>query len=475
MLLHINAGYPMNQHTLLKNALLISMASLLFLGCSGTGPKHKEYDKKIAVGAYKDAAIIAASAKNKKEEGLDDGHLLATMKAGNGYLYAKEYQKSIDMLDESEKIIKYHREQILAGSAGDYLAQILLTDAAVDYQGTITEAVLLNTYKSIDYMMIHDYAGARVELNRAIDRQRRAKETYAELIGKQKAAIAKKENEKGGASTSRTLNSKELDGVIESNYSNLKGFQAYPDFVNPFTTYLAGLFFMIEGDYSKSSPLLKEAFAMMPQNSTTKTDFEMVENALSGKPIRKNYVWIIYENGLGPYKKEIKVNIPIWLVSNDLIYTGLALPRMEYGKQATADLSVYHNAQMLATTQEVADLNRVIHTEFKYIYGDIVRRAVLSTIVKTYIQYETKKVNQWAGLATAIFQAASTRADTRIWSSLPQGFQVTRVEMPEDRKLQLKAGYHNMNVALSANAKHSIVYVRIPTAGSKPSVSVANF
>jgi len=47
--------------------------------------------------------------------------------------------------------------------------------------------------------------------------------------------------------------------------------------------------------------------------------------------------------------------------------------------------------------------------------------------------------------------------------------------MPQNHSLTLKAGEHNINVALAENAKHSIVYVRIPTAMSKPSVSVANF
>ncbi len=458
----------------MKQVLALSVSSFLLIGCATMRTSHSEYSQQVALGDYKKAAEVARAQKSEGED-IDDANLLPTMEAGNSYLYAKEYKESVGMLDEAEKILQYHRAQVLAGSAADYLAKILLTDAAVDYQGTITEAILLNTYKSLNYMMLNDMQSARVELNRAIDRQRRAKETYAELIGKQKEAIAEKESESGGSSTSKSLNNPEVNNIISANYSNLKDFKAYPDFVNPFTTYLAGLFFMIEGDYSKSSPLLKEAYGMVPENGTIASDFAMVENALSGRPIRDKYVWVIYENGLGPTKEELKINIPVFLVSNDVAYTGIALPKMKNGTPATVDLKVYQNSKVVASTQEVADLNRVIHTEFEYTYSDVLQRAILSAAVKTYIQYEANRVSPWAGLAATIYQAASTSADIRMWSSLPQSFQVTKILKPENSKLELKAGLHTMNVEVSPDAKYSIVYVRIPTPMSEPSVSVANF
>jgi hypothetical protein len=47
--------------------------------------------------------------------------------------------------------------------------------------------------------------------------------------------------------------------------------------------------------------------------------------------------------------------------------------------------------------------------------------------------------------------------------------------MPKNGKLLLRAGEQNMDVELGSNTKHAIVYVRLPSAISKPSVAVIKF
>ena len=201
----------------------------------------------------------------------------------------------------------------------------------------------------------------------------------------------------------------------------------------------------------------------------------MVENALSGKRIKDKYVWVIYENGLGPIKSQFKINIPMFLISSKVSYTGIALPKLETRTQATPNMSVFTNGTHLGETSVVGDMDRVMKTEFKYSYNDILMRAVFSTMLKTYAQYEAQNQNGYLGLATGLLQAFTTQADTRNWTSMPKDFQVARVKMPANKKLILKAGAQNLDVKLGENAKHSIVHVRIPTAMSKPSVSVINF
>lgn len=466
----------------IKYAILASFTSLLFSGCVGNLANSVGVDltntlaqeKKLIAGDYAEAATLAVENKNKKVE-LDRRNLLPTLSAGNSYLYAKDYDNSIKMFDESEAIIKFHHEETLALNTGDCIAQLMLNDAVIDYHASITEAVMVNTYKALGFMALKKSKEARVELNRAVDRQRRAKETYAELIAKQKDAIAQKRRETDSRAFDKTLNNSEVKNIAKSNYSSLTQFEAYPDFINPFATYLAGLFFAIEGDYSKSSSLLKEASAMMPNNKTLKSDFEMVENALSGKPTKERYVWVIYENGLSPIKTEYKINIPMYMVSKDVIYTGIALPKMQTRSRATADMSIFSHGSLVAKTSTVADMDRVILTEFKYSYSDILTRAIFSAMLKTYAQYEAKKESGYLELATAVFQLLTTRADVRLWRSMPKDFQIARVLMPSDRKLLLKAGEHDIEIDLNLDTKHSIVYVRIPTAISKPSFSIINF
>ena len=230
----------------LKNTLFSAGIALLTTGCiSATGAlgidtsSNIEQDKSFSMGDYNRSATLAVNDKDK-DATMDNDNLLPTLKAGNAYLYAKNYEASANLLNEAESIIKYQREQALLGSVGDYTAKLLLNDAAVEFQANMTDSIMMNTYKSLALMSANKFDDARVELNRAIDRQRRAKEVYAELIGKQKEAIAEKseKSEKKSAfdfsaGLNKTINDASTKKKISSHYSNLNSFQAYPDFVNP--------------------------------------------------------------------------------------------------------------------------------------------------------------------------------------------------------------------------------------------------
>jgi len=455
-----------------RNAQMWTCVSVLLLaGCSGQ-PKVAD---PVSKGDYHTAAILAMKEKDAGSE-LDEANLLPTLEAGNNFLYAKEPEQSLKMLDEAERIIKYHNEEILLGSTGDLIAKLMINDAAIDYHGTVTDAVMVNTYKALDYMIEGKMDEARVELNRAVDRQRRAKELYAELIHKQQEAIRAKEQSTKGLDVEKSSENPAVQKMIRSRYPQLYAFEAYPDFVNPFTTYLAGVFALIERDYGKAYSLLKEAAGMVPDNPTVASDFLMASAAMQGRPPSGGFVWVIYENGLAPVKEEYRIDIPLYLVSDEVVYTGIALPKMVVRRKATPDLVIEEHGHEVARTQTVAEMDRVILTEFRYKYPDIVTRAIFSALLKTYMQYEmNKQGGSLLGLAASIYQMATTMADTRVWASLPKEFQVARIPMPKDRRLTLHAGAQKIEAAIDPGAKNAIVYVRLPVATAKPGFAVINF
>lgn len=45
---------------------------------------------------------------------------------------------------------------------------------------------MVNTYKALNYASLHDSANTRVEFNRALDRQRRAKDYFRSEIQKKR-------------------------------------------------------------------------------------------------------------------------------------------------------------------------------------------------------------------------------------------------------------------------------------------------
>ena len=66
-----------------------------------------------------------------------------------------------------------------------------------------------------------------------------------------------------------------------------------------------------------------------------------------------------------------------------------------------------------------------------------------------------------------------TPFDTRSWASLPKEVQMARLDMPQNRKLNLSVDGMNLApVVIPQNIRQAIVVVRIPSKNATPSVLV---
>jgi len=323
---------------------------------------------------------------------------------------------------------------------------------------------------------------ARIEFNRALDRQRRAKERFAEEISKMKEEISKEqieENRKAEQNKApkmdidKAVNNPEIDKILKKKYSNLYAFKVYPDFINPFTTYMAGLFFLSEGDYAKAATLLKETYGMVEENPVVADDFATVEKILDRKRAEGYYTWIIFENGLGPEKEEFRVDLPIFFVTDRVKYAGIALPKLKFRSQAFPYLVVRNAGKETAKTRALASMDRVIQTEFKMRYPLIVTRAVISMLMKTYTQYLAQKhFGNIGGLLAAIYQLATTAADIRMWTALPKEFQVAKIATPEGGSVIIATPGGKTYKVSVPREKNSLIYVKIPTKGARVVIDV---
>jgi len=435
-----------------------------------------DFNNLYCAGHYNEAANIELKKKGEKKS--DPSKLLQSLQAAAALRYAQQYQQSSAMFDECEEIIKHHNEQVMAIGVAANIGATLVNDAVLDFRGAEYDGIMVNTYKAINFWQMGDKDLARVEFNRALDRQRRAKELFAAEIEKQKEELTKKqekENKKAQAENKnvpkmnidKNVNNPEIDKILREKYSNLYAFKSYPDFINPFTTYVAGLFFMSEGDYSKAATLLKEAYGMVEGNPVVSDDFASAEKMLDGQKDCKNYTWVIFENGLCPVKEEFRVDLPILLFTDKVKYTGIALPKLNLREQAYVHLVLKNSGKTVCQTSMLASMDRVVQTEFKKRYPTIVSRAVVSALIKTYGQYlAQKKYGDLGGFAVALYQAATTSADIRMWTALPKEFQLAKVKTPKDGILYIEtpAG-DTISVEVPKN-NNSLVYVKIPTYGA---------
>jgi hypothetical protein len=444
---------------------LLLILTLFIVGCSASKSHLMEFNSSFKTDYFGpfnfEKTTQLAQSKISKSKNPTKEDLLWSMQLGCLERIKQNHRQSNDYFDKAEEMLNFFDYQ---NKAADSVAAVAVSENVIPYVGEEYDGIMVNTYKALNFMTLGDNDLARVEFNRALDRQRRAKENFAREIEKLKNEL-EKEQEKKKSNVKKNVENPEVKKIIAEKYPNLYEFEAYPDFINPFTTYIAGVFFNLIGDHSKAATLLKESYGMVSDNEHIAEDVAVTEQVLDGEGQLKDTVWVIFENGLGPVKEEVRLDIPLFVVTDKVKYFGIALPQLKFREQAYPYLLVKaegHNYK----TQTVADMDRVIQTEFNKDFDGILTRAIISATAKAVAQYAVgKKDDSSAALTSflvAVYTAATTSADVRIWTTLPKDFQVARLPMPEDRLVTIEPpGGQPSQVKIPACQK-ALVYVKIP-------------
>ena len=242
-------------------------------------------------------------------------------------------------------------------------------------------------------MVQGDFINARVEWNRSDDRQRRAADHFAKKINKAKEKLLAEEKEKQSKTELSAKDSGDIDKSV--NQSNIilaqKGidmstWQAYSGYINPFATYMHGLFFMLKAqdraDVGKAVDSFKRVNAIA-RNSTTMKSLAIAKDIQKGKQKLNNInkVWVVFENGQMAKKREIRVDLPLFLVSNNVAYAGFALPQLTVQSDTFGSLIAQG-----VKTEIIADMDKIIKAEFKEEFPLILTREIIRTTAKTIIQ-----------------------------------------------------------------------------------------
>ncbi|MDD5327708.1 MAG: hypothetical protein PHY02_07840 [Phycisphaerae bacterium] len=454
--------------------LAISTLSILSLsiGCNAPKENLKVFNTSFETSNYDNAALFAEKKIGQRKNPAGDD-LLWALQLASVERIRQDYPKSTEVFDKAEDMLKFYDEQ---SKAGDIIGSTAVNDNVIPYRGEEYDGVMLNTYKALNFMVEGKPDLARVEFNRALDRQRRAKEKFVEEINKLNAELEKNQQENGLAKAN--VENPTTHQLLAQKYPNLNNFQAYPDFVNPFATYMAGVFFDLSGDYSKAVDLLKESYGMVGNNPFIAEDFTATEDALNKGAKIENTVWVIFENGLGPVKEEFRIDLPLFIVTNQVKYVGIALPKLEFRNQAYPYLLVNSDGTEFMTLP-VADMDRVVQTEFSKDYPGILTRAIISATAKAVAQYAIEQ--QGSNAATALSYAmaaysfASTAADVRVWTALPKDFQVARLPKPKNGKLKITPpGAIPIDIDIP-QCNNAVVYIKIINNYSIPVCNVMAF
>jgi len=454
--------------------VILSIAQLFFCGCNAPKDQLKEFNKLFACCEFEKCSIYAQQRMSNKNNPAGED-LMWALQAGTVERIRGNYAASSELFDKSEEMMIYYDYQ---NRLTDGIGATIVNDNALPYRGEEYDGIMVNTYKAINFMIEGKQELARVEFNRALDRQRRAKIKFSEEIQKLEERMAKqgkKENELAGQSAMNPA----VQKAISSKYPGIYNYEVYPDFVNPFSTYLAGIYFNLIGEHSKAIDLLKESYGMVSNNKYIAEDFRETEEILSGNGSLENTVWVIFENGLGPVREEIRIDLPLFIATNRIKYVGIALPKLALRDKACQYLTIEADGREYQT-ELVADMDKVVQTEFSKDYKGILTRAIVSATAKAVAQYVVEQQGSdaatIASIAAAIYSFATTAADVRIWTTLPKEFQTARFEKPEDSKVVIKPGGSQASVSVDIpSCNNAIVYVRIVTQGMNPKIEVIKF
>ncbi|HVU36715.1 MAG TPA: hypothetical protein VHC95_00125 [Opitutales bacterium] len=461
---------------------LIALAALALLtGCASYTDQTTQLRTAWTVGDFPSAAKIAAEAA--KQAPSRDA-VLWNLEAGTAASAAGDPAASMAAFQQADNQFDYWDTQPEISISRE-TAALLVNQTTLPYRGRDYDRIMESTYQALNYLKLGKYDEARVELNRALERQRTAVDKNAKRIEAAKDA-AEKSAADGGYNVQAAQNDPRFQQQLQQVYGPLAGFKFYSDYVNPFTTYLQGVCLMARpqspSDYESARVDFERVRAMIGNNAYIDADCALATKLAGGTGTMPALTYVIFETGLAPTRQETSINIPVFLASKDVPYFGVAFPRLEFNGQFDPGLVVQATGQPPLGTALLCDMDAVVAQEFRNDLPEVVVKTLISSGAKAAalfgLHQETRKndladtLTQLGGL---LYQAATNHADLRTWSTLPKQFLFCRLPTPPDHKLSLTSdATHETRVVDLTAGGVTMVYVKSAAAGNHLAIQVFN-
>ncbi len=300
----------------------------LVIGVAVTGCKTYQEQNRIIPywrqGSLTNAVVEANKMAAKNATGKDA--VIWHLEQGAVLRGAGQYEASNQAFDRAEDEMDRYAQKAKV-RLGQEAGAILSNQANLDYEGRAYDGIMLNTYKALNYLQLGEPDKARPELIRAYQRQQDAVEDNRKRIEKAKQQSAQSKD-------AATINKAERDPKFKSQmqgaYATLDTLQAYGDYVNPFTVYLDGLFFMAQAadnsDLERAHKSFERVAGYDPDNVYVKEDLAAVDGLMQGKPLPPT-TYVIFETGCAPVRDQIRIDIPI--IVSKVSYVGAAFPTLK--------------------------------------------------------------------------------------------------------------------------------------------------
>lgn len=460
-----------------RAAWLLAMGVVVLLsGCAGAQLKDNvELDSALLVGNYGDAALIAER-RMGIEESADPAirepvayqpkHVLAHLEAAEAWRMLGDLDRSIEHYDAVENAIGDVSENV-AGTAAGKVGGALINETLASYVPSPAESVLVNYYKALMFWSLGKGDLARVELNRADDRTRRAVERYSKEIAEAQAEAEQKKSD-------QTYRNPKVAGQVDSQFPEMLQWAPYAEFIVPPVTFLQALYLAHSqdpADHEKAIELYERLGGVVGVHAALSND--MSEIGKGDLCPEQDCVWLLVENSRGPELTERRFGYAAFTGSG-VVNVQMALPALVSRYDPSfSNCAIDYGDESIAC-EPFATMDRVIQTEFSKRFPGIVTRAVVSAAVKAVAQDQiTRQAGLLGGLLAAAVTDSVTTADIRMWRSLPGEFTLNRIHRNGDPDVTLNIAGQSVDVSL-AQAGSQLIHVKTPLAHLPSVVTVIN-
>ena len=404
------------------------LVALLAAGCATHAEKRAEMERAMSRGDYA-AALQELDKKHKNPENvlylLDRGLLLH---------YLGRHAESNVEFEAAEVRI----QDLYTRSLSKEAAALVTSDNVIPYDGAPFERALIHYYRTMNYLHADDVEGALVEC-------RKANLLLAEIAGKTE-----------GKKT------------------------AYQD--DPFLQYLTAMLYEDAGEWNDAWVSLRSAEEAYERSAEVfgveapatlggdlrrlargfgdVADYEMYSakypEACDTVAAGSGELVLLFENGLAPFKQQIDIALPILKTDRDryrdrdefaLVVANrwngysyedaeldyllrIAVPKLKTRPPLVraAEVRVGDAAARTAVVEDVAALSEAALSE-------AMPKILLKTVLRGLAKYLTtrgveKEAGEVGGFIANILTAATERADTRGWITLPNDIQMARLSLP---------------------------------------------
>ncbi|MBN2298079.1 MAG: hypothetical protein JXM72_05770 [Deltaproteobacteria bacterium] len=421
----------------------------------------------ISQGRFDDALGVfpekSAKGKNEVLIRLERGIIFQSM--GEFALSAQEFERA------AEKIrIFEDRALISATKSTSQVGSLIINEQIMPYEGEDFEKVLVHGFDAVNYLMMGDLEGARVEIRNAYTRQKELYEKHYRELEKAKQSSAETDWNR----SFRTADPEGYDLLKITAGSVLSIYQ------NAFAYYISSLVYELGNEPDEAYIDLKKAIDAAPGSRSIQGDLIRLSRELNfiedTEKWEEKYgkremtasdavdVFVIFTHGLAPYKEA--VNFPIPVPKGGIVFASMPVYRftpLSVHRAAVRYEGNYHETSAVSNIDAIAARNLL--DKFPILFAKQVVRTYLKARITGELSDQFGAVGAVAGsLASAITE----QADLRTWSCLPKEIQVARVFVPRGTSgITLECTQDSMKgtVDVPEGAKHLIVLCRATDAG----------